>query len=394
VSSILILGTFRQTLTIIRSAVRSGHRIVLGINGDTNACEFSRYVDDTWNHPPLNSARYPFIPELSSFLFANPDISMIFPVGETELKFFAENFESIHPRIRLLMCNPETVRLCLHKPAMFKIVDELEIPQARYAVVSDCESLFSASDLIGYPCVVKPPSSDTRLSHRKALIFDSGAMIRKELAHWPTDTQSLVIQKYIPGPRHNIYFYAIAGRIEALAAVRILRTDRLDGTGLAVQGITVTPNPILVDYCHKITARLNYHGAGCAQFLVDEANDITSFLELNPRLGANFAVVHNAGLDLPLMMITAELKSNNDDTTSLDSCKVGVRYAWITGDLVGLKNAIVDGQHSLSKLTIWLFAVVKSALTSSVHITWDWRDPLPTIVMLNRKLLSFLVRSK
>jgi predicted ATP-grasp superfamily ATP-dependent carboligase len=391
VSSILIIGTYRHTLTVIRSVARAGNRVILGIHRDAEACEYSRYVDEIWWHPKIESNHDQFILELNRYLLNRPDITKIFPVGETELRLFSDKYGSVPSHVRLLMCNPETIRICLYKPAMFAIVDELEIPQARYATVSDSNSLFAASDSIGYPCVVKPTSSDTQLFAAKAVIYETAARIREDLSLWPTENQSLVVQEYVPSPRHNMYFFSNDGRIEALAEVRILRTDRLDGTGMAVSGVTVIPNPVLVGYCQKIAMRLNYQGAACIQFLVDDANVDVSFLELNPRLGANFAIVYRAGLDLPLMMINTNFKKKTNETSSEYVCKEGVHYTWTTGDLTGLRNAIIDGRVGIRGTFVWLLAMIKSNFTSSVHVTWDWRDPLPTIVSFSRLFASFLI---
>jgi predicted ATP-grasp superfamily ATP-dependent carboligase len=189
-----------------------------------------------------------------------------------------------------------------------------------------------------------------------------------------------------------VYFFARDGQIEALAEVAILRTDRLDGTGLAVSGMTIKSTPDLTRYCQKLAARLNYRGAGCAQFLVDSSDGTVSFLELNPRLGANFAVVYRAGLDLPAMQLSLNREKPGVAGLHEQRCKNGVRYAWATGDLIGLKNAIVERQAGPGTIVTWFFAMIRSNLTSSVHITWDWRDPLPTLVLLGSSFFSFLTR--
>ena len=390
-SSILIIGTYRQTLTVIRSVVRAGHKVVLGLGADTAACEYSRYVGKTWRHPGIESDSAQFIRELHQYLLTHPEIDSVFPIGENELRLFSNEYDSLPPNTQLLMCDPATVNLCLDKAAMSKIVDELDIPQARYATVSDSEALFVASDSIGYPCVVRPTNSKFLLSNSKAVLFHSATDIRRNLSIWPAKIRSLIVQKYVPGQRRNVYFFAIDGHIKALAEVAILRTDQLDGTGLAVSGMTVKITPDLVRYCREIAMRLNYQGAGCAQFLIDPSSGTISFLEINPRLGANFAVVYRAGLDLPVMQLS--LNQNNQrlaDSSGL-TCQEGIHYAWTTGDLLGLKNAIINTEAGLGGTFGWLSAMFKSNLTSSVHITWDWRDPLPTLVLLSRSFFSFVV---
>jgi len=386
-STVLIIGTYRQTLTVIRSVARAGYRVILGIHGETGGCERSRYVDEVWQHPDTDGDR--FLDELNSFLTGRPEIKMVFPVGETELRCFLEKKDGMPPDVQFLMSDPESICLCLDKPAMSAIVDELGIPQASYASVSSSAALFDASDSIGYPCIVKPVDSTVRILDKKAITFDTAAEIRDCLSSWPPENLSLIVQKLVSGRRHNIYFFSSKGRIDALAQVEILRTDSLDGNGLAVSGITVSPSPVLVAYCEKILQRLNYDGAGCVQFLVDDAGDEISFLELNPRLGANFAIVYRAGIDLPAMMINAACEVTDRESMPIQHCGEGVRYAWVTGDIIGLKNAIRDKKVGIRQAAVWLFAMLRSSMKASVHITWDWRDPIPFLVSSSKAFVAF-----
>ncbi|MBE9503441.1 MAG: ATP-grasp domain-containing protein [Proteobacteria bacterium] len=207
------------------------------------------------------------------------------------------------------------------------------------------------------------------------------------------DTKKLLVQRHVPGPRHNVYFFAVAGRIINLSEVKILRTDATDGTGLAVSGVTIAITPELENYCHAMVRYLNYSGIGCVQFIVDATHNFMSFLELNPRLGANFAIVYHAGLDLPKMAIDLVNGRYNVESTSREEpCKVGLHYAWTLGELLSLKESLLTGKTGMGKAFIRLVTIAKTALTSRVHVMWSWKDPLPTILLSIRLLPSALHR--
>lgn len=393
-SSILIIGTYRQTLTVVRSLSRAGHRVILGVDAHTEPCQYSRYVDELWYHANIDTDPGQFVHQLKGYLPGNPHIESIFPVGETELRLFADMHDAVSESVSLLMCDPATLRVCLDKPSMSAIVDDLAIPQAQYRTAAGREELFAAADFVGYPCVVRPANSKFRLSGKKAVICHDTSDVKDKSSSWPLEIEAFVVQKFVPGPRRNVYFFSNDGHIEALAEVAILRTNQLDGTGLAVSGETVDPSPDLAEYCHRIARHLNYQGAGCAQFLLDPTSGETSFLELNPRLGANFAVVYHAGLDLPVMQLRLKEPQRPVSTPSRQSVRKGLRYAWVLGDLLGLKNAIAHKQVAFRGALVWLLATVKTNLTASVHVTWDWRDPLPTLVLFGRSFFAFLKRGK
>lgn len=382
----LIIGTYRQTLTVIRSLARAGQHIILGLHGDAETTDHSKYVDETWHHPDPALEPDEFSVALSKLLKQRADVTSLIPVGETDLRFFVHRFTEFSQRVNLLMCQPNIIETCLDKPTMSALVDELGIPQARYAIASDRASLLAAAESIGFPCVVKLVDSEHLLNGLKAIIYTDSDSLRHDMAEWPAHNKSIIVQEYVQGERHNLYFFADCGRIASLGQSLALRTDRVDDTGLSVSGITVAPDPELVGHCQTIVEHLNYSGPGCMQFLYDRSKRKFSFLEHNPRLGAGFALIYHTGLDLPRLMLEWAMGELNASVLPAYPCKTGARYAWITGDLVGLKRAMTNDEVDASGAWKWALQLVSSAFSSSVHITWDWRDPYPTIVQLGRFL--------
>ncbi len=62
--------------------------------------------------------------------------------------------------------------------------------------------------------------------------------------------------------------------------------------------------------------------------------------------------------------------------------RAGVRYAWTTGDLHGLRKSRATGHISRSAALRWLAGSMRSAVRADVHATWSLRDPLPTLAIL------------
>lgn len=363
---------------------RAGQNVILGFHADAATCNYSRYVNETWQHPDPVNARAEFFAALFRLLSERDDIKSIFPVGENDIRLLAEKYEEISSHVPLLMCEPELLSMCLDKPTMSATVDQLGIPQARHMTVTDRQSLFAAADTIGYPCIVKLADSQFLLYRKKALIYKDSDAIHRDFPEWPVENKALVVQTYVAGDRLNLYFFAKHGQITSVGQVLALRTDTIDGTGLSVSGRTVSPSSLLVQYCQSIVQHLNYTGVGCMQFLVDDENGITTFLEHNPRLGAGCLLPYVAGLDLPRIMLEFALGKRTASDEPFYPCKIGVQNAWTTGDLIGLKRALISREVGVRGALWWLLALLKTALTSPHHLTWDWRDPVPTFVQLGR----------
>jgi hypothetical protein len=51
-----------------------------------------------------------------------------------------------------------------------------------------------------------------------------------------------------------------------------------------------------------------------------------------------------------------------------------------------------QGQQSRAELLDWAFRVLRSGLTSRHHLTWEVRDPMPTLHLYMRKLIDVVQR--
>lgn len=396
---ILVLGAYRQTLSVLRS-LGDAYALVLGCSDDESFVTKSRYVSAVWEHPALSDAES-FLAGLQQLLRDRPEIKSIFPVGDTEILFLCQHADRLPEGITCVMPTVDVVNACQQKTEMFQRVCRLDIPAARYKSLTDgARSLLAAADEVGYPCIIKPENESTRVFGSKAYIALTQQALADKVsqANAATDLPGdLIVQKYCVGGRRNIYFFADHGRVLASVEVAIDRTDQLDGTGYAVEGHTVAPNKDWSRHLSRLVESLDYHGAGCLQYLVDPTTGESTFLEINARLGANFACVLDCGLDLPRwwIQLSEGIDRSRIGLSSLDhdfSYQVGRRYTWLYGDLLGLKKSVAAGKLSASQIVQWLSRLLLANFRSATHVTFRWSDPRPTITVFTELLSGPLKR--
>ncbi|MGF1462882.1 MAG: hypothetical protein ACFB2Z_06920, partial [Maricaulaceae bacterium] len=153
------------------------------------------------------------------------------------------------------------------------------------------------------------------------------------------------------------------------------------------------PAPAIKAATEALVAHLGYTGAGCAQFMVDRVTGAISFLEINPRLGANFKIVEACGLPLTLWKVALAQGERPKPQRPPWGYKTGVRYAWTKGDLSGLARARRDGLGGVAALA-WLGRTVWDGLRAPCHLTFDLRDPAPTLGLYLNKWLEGRVGPK
>jgi len=378
--TVLVVGDYRQTLTIVRSLTGAGYRVIAGVDrSKTTHVSQSRRVAELWPHPPMQSDG--FAGSLTDAIehFAP---TVILPVGDKEISWFSQRAGDIG--IPIASVSHAVASLCQEKPALLAAADMLGIPHSTSSVASDLSALGDAADDVGYPCIIKSNDPLRRVFGSKGTVCADRSEFERRLSRWPEGHESLIVQKFLDGARHNLYFAAHEGEVLGIVEVEILRTDRLDGTGYAVDGRTVDLRPDLAEQTRALAKDLDYTGVGCTQFIVSPSGE-TSFLELNPRLGANYVVADAAGL--PLARIAVDL-ARGRTVDAVHDTRSGLRYAWTIGDLYGLRHSITHSGLSPGDTLRWMVRILTTALRARVHVTLASTDPLPSLSLFWRDLLQ------
>ncbi len=380
-ATVLVLGNFRPGFTVVRALSRSGYRTIIGLWGGEGYVEFSRYTDEVWQHPPLTGNGDAFIATLCQFLVNRSDIKIVYPIAEVFVMCLAANAAKLPRNIVVASVNPNIVATCSDKIAMLKLATRNTVFCEPYRVVRNYQDIFTSAREIGYPTVIRPLTPLLPIGRKKALICASENQIREYLSEWPQDQHALLVQRRAEGVRHNVFFAAYHGRIIRSLETRIIRTDHFDETGYAVDGVTVPTTEGLHRDCSRLAQALDYTGIGLAQFILNHETGRSCFLELNPRIAGSHAITEYIGQDLTRLAITLAKGVPPTKKDATFEYQFGVRYAWTYGDLRGLKAAIREREVTKSQAVHWLLQACGTFVRAKVHMTWSWRDPLPTLLL-------------
>ncbi|HSK44879.1 MAG TPA: hypothetical protein VLA83_13440 [Candidatus Binatia bacterium] len=387
---VLVIGNYRQTLTVIRSLARANYRVIVGRSEPHAFTQYSRYIEGIWEHPDIECRGEEFLTALLAYAKSRTAPFYIFPVGERELSVLTLNVLQLPPGTMVVMPDSATVQTCLNKVTFYELATWLGLPVAELRLARSMPELVASAEAIGFPCVVKPLSSLADFHDQKAVVLRQRDELPRKLPSWPSGHASLIVQKFSSGLRYNCHFLADQGELLAYFEQRVLRTDRPDYTGFGVDGDSVPPTTALKNHTARFISELGYSGLGCAQFLVDEALGTTSLLEVNPRLDATCAIPYYCGYDFPAMAVEltayrhqiAGKRPANDSTYPLR------RGVWSSGDLTRLGEDIRMQRVSWGKIPGRLLQTARSFWLADFHLTWTWRDPLPTCYVFARMLLA------
>jgi len=394
---VLVLGNYRQALTVIRSLGRAGYHVIAGIEGTQPFIGYSRYTAEVWQHPSVDTEESDFVAALNDLLDKNADGLLIYPTGDNQISCIARNIGQLRNSIAVVMPDSVTALNCQNKSHVYELNQQLGIPQPEFGKAFSYPELRSIVERIGYPCVIKPNDSFAPFFGEKAIIVRSAEQVTASIPDWPAGHENLLVQTYAQGDRHTCHFVAVGGDILAYFEYRILRTDRQDGTGYLVEGISVEPTPRLRDYCQALAGKLEYDGVGSVQFLVDDTSDSVNFLEINPRLGASCALPYYCECDLPKMAVAVAeyvMGTRPERPTGNSEYPAGKRIAWIMGDIRAMlgdwRAGKLNAATSMSRMRKMLVAFLRA----DCHATWSWKDPKPTAVIYARLMISIFAKMK
>ena len=386
-SKVLILGNYRQSLTVIRSLSRAGYHVIAGKKSKRAFTDYSRYTAEIWQHPDIKENEMAFITAFKEFLSRCSDISYVFPIGDTQCDCFARHSDKLPSSVTVIMPDPSVIMTCQDKLKTYEKIKELEIPQPQFQKINSYEELLQCIERIGCPCIIKPKNSFVPFFDEKAIIVKEPESIDQLIPHWPEGNELLIVQQLVRGHRYNCQSTAVEGRMLSYFEQKVLRTDRINYTGIGVDGISVPPTPSLKQYTQRLIKELNYSGASCVQFLVDEESGSENFLEINPRLDATCAIPFYCGYDFPRMTLECfeyirGLRSEPPEKFS--PYPTGRRGVWLMGDLREFFNFALTSRLDRKLALKWMKNIVKTFFSGDFHLTWSWKDPLPTFFIYSR----------
>jgi carbamoylphosphate synthase large subunit len=388
--TVLILGNYRAALTTARRLSARGCRVVLGSEPHISYCDRSRFVDEVWHCPPFEPHSPAFREALLRKVETLPPPVTVMPVLERPMNAVASIEPDLVPRVRIALPEARILDVLHDKYNSLVCARDAGLDVPPFALCSSADAVCEAVGRIGLPVVIRPTVAGTRLGTQKAVTLYTDADVARFLADPVSDIPGLLVQRRFVGIRTNVYFAAKDGRILSEQHSKSFRTDRADGTGQTVDGTMMAPIPSISKEIHRIVAVLKYTGVGTAQFLYDAATDSPCFLEINARFGGSYAAVERAGMDMTgyaLDLAWNDAWPVEDRTGRFDT---ETRFAWTLGDISGLLYAIRRREVGAGGALLWLWHIVVAAIRSDAHVTWSWRDPVPTLILYARAVANTL----
>lgn len=391
--AVLLVGDARMAFPVAKALARAGHRVEAGVSVYSNYLEWSRHVSDHFHHAPLEPGTDEALDDYKFCIENDPGIDTMQPMSEAGLRFLSRHRAWFQERAALIMASDAAIRAAHDKARMFEICRDNQVPLAAFARVKGLDDTRAALADIGYPAIIKPSNVDAPLFGRKALILQDEAGFQRLFPGWPETHGELLVQRYVPGPRHSVIYSAQEGRLLGATQVRAGRTHEADGTGYTTYGVTVEPDPEVKTSVERLVSELNYSSTGCIQFVIDPATGEKTFMELNARVSLG-RIAECAGLPHSVWGLKIAHGEKVDGFNDPWSTRVGVKYVWTKGEL-NLIGTLMKTRQLGFRSGLKRFGRTAWDAVRCHHAIFDPLDPLPAVGVYGNKLIApFRKRSR
>jgi predicted ATP-grasp superfamily ATP-dependent carboligase len=217
--------------------------------------------------------------------------------SDASLLAISRHRDRFAPFVELGLPPKDVVERCVSKQALVRAAAEVGLDSPETAICADEGEARAAARRLGYPVVLKPPSSvfgrNGRVTQRgSALITDEASLV----AVWPEYGESALIQRCMRGPVLSFSGVAAEGRLLAYGVSRYTRTWPPEGGSVSFAE-TIPPPPSLRQKAQDLTAALGWQGVFELEVMQREHSGFAA-IDFNPRLFGSLELITKAGAPL------------------------------------------------------------------------------------------------
>lgn len=288
---VIVLNLFHSGLGIARQLAGTGVRVV-GLSADPEIYgNFTRWCEV---RAAPNSQEESH--QLAAFLrraAAELHGAVIFPTRDADLLFLDRFRTDLEPFYRLAIPPRHVLLRIMDKAVLAGGAMEAGIPVPRTVAVADPAQLQSASEGVGFPCVVKPVSSvhwrqgsDWKaVGGRKAFLAGSIAELEQIYDRIAKVRGDVLLQEWIPGKTDQIvvwggYLTRDMGPLTYFTARKLVQSPGEFGTGCVVES---DPIPDLLEPSVRLCRALEYEGIAEIEYKRDARDGMLKLIEINAR---------------------------------------------------------------------------------------------------------------
>lgn len=245
---------------------------------------------------------------------------IIIPVSDTYVLALDRSADELRPYVRFHGFGDGLRTRLTSKKATFEMAAKCQFPMPATIYIEDSNQLRSFWREVRAPILIKPeysihwrtPAAIEAIGCQKAIIAETEQELVTVYDRVRPVTTQLMAQEVIPGPDHNLHYWAgfvgSSGRVGGRIVGQKLRVYPIHlGQATFVKLVDM---PDVEDDCETFLSSIGYRGICGIELKLDERDGIAKLIEVNPRYGLWDDIGIPEGVDLVEEAILAAYGQN------------------------------------------------------------------------------------
>lgn len=381
---VLVLSGHVIALGVVRALGEASIPVYLAYYEPGDIAQVSRYVREAYKVPHPANDESGFIARLQE-IGRNLPRPLLVPGDDASLIAIARHESGLRAHFTPGYPSLETVERIIDKRRTYDLARTAGVPVPRTINVTTATEAGTATDQIGYPCIIKPTASHFYYDHFgvKYRFVRSRAEAEAAFTEATGAGVSVMAQEFIAGDDQlgiNYNAYAVEGEVLVDFTARKVR---MSPPGGGVPSAVVSHHLTDVITLGRQTLRaLRYSGYACTEFKWDTRQQRYVLFEVNGRYNRSNLLATRAGLNFPLI----EYRHRLEGTLPVSPHSVAEMY-WIDEfkDLASFPKRIRLNSRNL--LLFW-----RPYFHGKTFAVFDWHDWRPLRLRLRIILRSLCAR--
>jgi predicted ATP-grasp superfamily ATP-dependent carboligase len=341
-AKVLVAGADQhQGLAIIQALGRKGIPVIAcGAEPRSLGC-YSRYAVErhVYTSPLVNKTG--FTAEMLDIIRrTRPDV--IIPGVESTLIGLDECRREFEPETILAAPPSDVLAYAIDKSKTLEVANRLGVPVPTTVKGRTLEEVLAHAMPLTFPVAIKPRghrlyAATAHSANFKVRYARSLNELQQILRSIEADISHVLVQECVSGIGVCVGAIADHGIPLAMLAYRRLRELPLTG-GVSVVRQTIALHELLRQYVTALLNEIKWHGVAMVEFKYDPTTHSYYLMEINGRFQASTALIMDAGLNFPYLVVSLHLYGKIDGPTVY---RVGIRERWLRGDLQALYGYLV-----------------------------------------------------
>jgi len=380
----VILGGYVNGLGLARSFAAAGMSPIV-VDHAPNLAFFSRFVEaKLCPHPTHDQEQFLLFMEALGSTLSGP--GFILCTNDIWLVPVSRHQHRLQSTFIFPMSSWDVIERAITKSKLYEEAQRVGIPCPRTMYSSSLSELRNISEIIPYPCVLKPSVTigflETLGLRGRTVVLETRAefdALISRIVSYGLETRELVVQEQIPGGAEHLYTITTysdrAADILGYSTGHKIRQYPPDA-GTIVAGCVID-QPVLLELASPLIKALGFHGIANTEFKLDLRDGIFKLIEINPRPGMWNYSAFAAGINLPMLAYEDVVFGTAKFVGGTRRKLFWLRTLDDLANCLYVYRATGYEEHSMSLAAWW-----QSVRGAKVDAVFSLNDPLPFLVEL------------